>query len=225
MRIWATKSERKEQSYRKKTEKNNHWSITCNTQKGRENHSVCWNASGQSWLNSMKLAKENVKALLWKKCSIYRLWTVLNHQWSRKNCFNHCFTSWNSFHRLHIVVQAEEKRFSNIGALCEFDQNEGHVFSLFWWTRAQIHRKWSETTYLRDNQEKYLGYASRNSWNNFLKYVWRLAAEKNNSNNNENSDSSHFYWQILTVRIENLRSETASSAGKRTFSNCVYFKF
>ena len=22
--------------------------------------------------------------------------------------FNHCFTGWNSFHRLHIVVQAEE---------------------------------------------------------------------------------------------------------------------
>ena len=39
-------------------------------------------------------------------------------------------------------------------------------------------------------QEKYPGYASRNS---FLKFVRRVAAEQNNNNNNENSDSSHFY--------------------------------
>ena len=38
-------------------------------------------------------------------------------------------------------------------------------------------------------QEKYPGYASRNS---FLKFVLYVAAEQDN-NNNENSDSSHFY--------------------------------
>ena len=46
-------------------------------------------------------------------------------------------------------------------------------------------------------QEKYPGYASRNS---FLKFVRCVAAEQNN-NNNENSDSSHFYQYILVVRI------------------------
>ena len=38
-------------------------------------------------------------------------------------------------------------------------------------------------------QEKYPGYASRNS---FLKFVRCVAAEQNN-NSNENGDSSHFY--------------------------------
>ena len=60
-------------------------------------------------------------------------------------------------------------------------------------------------------QEKCPGYASRNS---FLKFAWCMAAEQN-SNNNENSDFSHFYWYILT---ESLRSEAESSASKKKLS-------
>ena len=64
-------------------------------------------------------------------------------------------------------------------------------------------------------QEKYPGYASRNA---FLKSVRCVAAEQNN-NNIENSDSSHFYQYILIVRIERLRSEAESSAGKKQIFN------
>ena len=63
-------------------------------------------------------------------------------------------------------------------------------------------------------QEKYPGYASKNS---FLKFVRCVATERNN--NNENSDSSHFYQYILIVRIERLRSEGESSAGKKQMFN------
>ena len=60
-------------------------------------------------------------------------------------------------------------------------------------------------------QEKSPGSASRNS---SLKFVWCVAAEQNN-NNNENSDFSHIYLYILIARIESLRSEAESSAGKK----------
>ena len=65
-------------------------------------------------------------------------------------------------------------------------------------------------------QEKYPGYASKNS---FLKFFRCVAAEQNNNNNNGNNDSSHFYQYILIVRIERLRSETESSAGKKQVFN------
>ena len=65
-------------------------------------------------------------------------------------------------------------------------------------------------------QEKSPGSASRNS---FLKFVWCVAAEQNNNNNNETSDSSQFYKYILIVRIESLRSEAESSAGKKQIFN------
>ena len=45
-------------------------------------------------------------------------------------------------------------------------------FSLFWWTRTLPHRNWSETRNLKNKQEKYPGYASRNS---FLKFIWCVA--------------------------------------------------
>ena len=61
-------------------------------------------------------------------------------------------------------------------------------------------------------QEKYSGYASRNS---VLKFVRCVAMEQNN-NNNESSNSSHY---ILIVRIERLRSEVESSAGKKQIFN------
>ena len=57
-------------------------------------------------------------------------------------------------------------------------------------------------------QEKYPGYALRNS---FLKFVRCVAREQNNNNNA--NDSSHFCQHGLMIRIESLRSE--SSAGKR----------
>ena len=63
-------------------------------------------------------------------------------------------------------------------------------------------------------QEKSPGSASRNS---FLKFVWWVAAEQNKNNNDENSDCSYFY--ILIVRIESLRSEAESSAGKKQILN------
>ena len=98
--------------FQKKPKEKNHFSIKCNKQKGRENHSMCCNVSGQSWMNWIKLAKESVKASgLKNKCWIYRLWTVVNGQWSLKNYFNHCSTGWNCFQRLHINVQAEESEF------------------------------------------------------------------------------------------------------------------
>ena len=64
-------------------------------------------------------------------------------------------------------------------------------------------------------QEKYPGYTSKNS---FLKIVRCVAAEQNNDNN-ENRDSSHFYQYIVIVRIERLRSEAESSAGKKRIFN------
>ena len=65
MRIWTKKSER----YGKKR---SYLSITCNKQKVREYLSVCYNVSGQSWINSMKLAEEDVNKgfPLELKCSI-----------------------------------------------------------------------------------------------------------------------------------------------------------
>ena len=43
-------------------------------------------------------------------------------------------------------------------------------------------------------------------------------AEQDN-NNNESSDSSQFYQYILIVKIESLRSEAESSAGKKQIFN------
>ena len=50
-----------------KTERKKSFSTKCYKQKGRENLSMCCNVSGQSLMNSMKLAAENVKASLLKK--------------------------------------------------------------------------------------------------------------------------------------------------------------
>ena len=50
-----------------KAEKRNRLSIKCNKQKGRENLSMCRNVSGQSRMNLIKLAEENVKAWFLKK--------------------------------------------------------------------------------------------------------------------------------------------------------------
>ena len=65
-----------------------------------------------------------------KKRRIRRLSTAANGQWSRKRYFNHCLTGWNSFQRLHVVVQAEESEFSNIIAMCKFNKNED-TFSVY----------------------------------------------------------------------------------------------
>ena len=50
----------------RKPKERNHFPIKCNKQKGRENLSTCCNVSGQSWMNSIKLAEENVRASLLK---------------------------------------------------------------------------------------------------------------------------------------------------------------
>lgn len=88
------------------------------------------------------------------------------------------------------------------------------IFSLFRWTGTLPHRK-TEKTYLRDKQGKYPTYASRN--NNLLQIG--LMATNWSDDNNENSNSSHFYCHILILRFGSLRSDSASSAGKRTFSS------
>ena len=64
-------------------------------------------------------------------------------------------------------------------------------------------------------QEKYPGYASRNS---FLKFTRCVAAEET-KNNKENNDSSHLYEYILIIRIKRLRSEAESSAFKKQIFN------
>ena len=76
--------------------------------------------------------------------------------------------------------------------MCEFNQNED-TFSVI-----LINCNITSPKMVRNNilerqamHEKAPGSASRNS---FLKFVWCVAAEQNNSNNkNENSDSSQFY--------------------------------
>jgi len=88
----------------------------------------------------------------WKKCWIYRLWTVENSQWSQ-NDFNHCLTGWNSFQRSYIDVQAEEREFQHRCHVRVWSKWR-HVLSLFWLTVTLPHRKRSETTYLRDRQCK-----------------------------------------------------------------------
>lgn len=53
------------------------------------------------------------------------LWTVVESQRSRKNYFNHFLIGWDSFHRLHVDVQAEGSEFhTRRRAMCEFDQNK-----------------------------------------------------------------------------------------------------
>ena len=50
-----------------------------------------------------------------------------------------------------------------------------------------------------------------------LSDMWRRNRIYNK--NNENSDSSHFYYDILIARIEGLRSEAESRAGKKQIFN------
>ena len=74
LNIWESEEEKcmkGTQLWRKAIE-NNHFSIKCNKQNGRENLSTCCNVSGQSWMNSIKLAEENVKASLLRKKKLER---------------------------------------------------------------------------------------------------------------------------------------------------------
>ena len=69
------------------------------------------NVSSQSWMNSMKLAQDNWgKGFTFEKSAQFigseLLWMVSGLE---KNYFNHCLTGWNSFHSLHIDVQAEKR--------------------------------------------------------------------------------------------------------------------
>ena len=49
---------------------------------------------------------------------------------SLKKIIHSLLNVWNNFQRVHIDVQAEESEFLNIGALCQFDQNED-TFSVY----------------------------------------------------------------------------------------------
>ena len=49
---------------------------------------------------------------------------------------------------------SRRKRVSNIGAIRECDQNEDTLSVYFDLTGTLPHRKWSETTYFRDEQYK-----------------------------------------------------------------------
>ena len=46
--------------------------------------------------------------------------------------FNHCLTEWKSFHSMHGLNRytSRRKRVLNIGAMCEFGQNED-TFSVY----------------------------------------------------------------------------------------------
>ena len=66
-----------------------------------------------------------------------------------------------------------------------------------------------------------VGYDSRNG---FFEFVWCVAPEQ--SNNNDNSNSSHFYGHILLiVKTESLKSEATSEAGKGTFQYVSILSF
>ena len=101
-------------------------------------------------MNELNLTsrRERKGFALEKKCWIYWFWTVVNGQWYPKNDFNHSLTGWNSFQILHIDVLAEHWCHVRIWSKWR------HILSLFWLTGTLPHRKWSETTYLRNKQCK-----------------------------------------------------------------------
>ena len=112
-------------------------------------------------MNLIKLAEKNVKASFLKK--VFNLSALNCCKWSVENYFNHCLTGWNSFHRLHMDVQAEESEFQTSAPCANLIKMKTRFqFILMNWNIASP--KMVRATYLRDKQEKYPGYASRNSF-------------------------------------------------------------
>ena len=113
-------------------------------------------------------------------------------------------TGWNSFQRLHIVVQAKERELQiSVPWVNLIWSKWRHIFSLFWRNLGLLHRKLLATTYLRDKQEKYPGYASRNG---FLKIICLMCGGRTEWHYyNWRNDSSHCYGRIPVVRIEILK--------------------
>ena len=67
-------------------------------------------------MNSVKLAEENAAEVSRPKKVLL---AVVNGQWPRKTYFDHCFTGWNSLHRLHLDQQAGDSDFQ-ISASCAY---------------------------------------------------------------------------------------------------------
>ena len=61
------KKRKKVTQLQRKPKERNHFPIKCNKQKGRQNLSMYCNVFGQSWMNSIGLAEENVRVSLLKK--------------------------------------------------------------------------------------------------------------------------------------------------------------
>ena len=83
------------------------------------------------------------------------------------------------------------------------------IFTLFWWWGALCHQNLWETRYLRNEQEEYPSYASRNG---LLKVVWCVAQKldprpNRTEQNNENSVFS-FLQHLVFVIIESLKLVT-----------------
>ena len=110
-RIWRKKSERNERSFKENWKKGISFRSNVINKRARKPFDMLqrfW-----SELNEFNETSggERKRFAFEKKYWIYRLWTVVNGQWSCKNDFNHCLTGWNSFQRPHIDVQAEESEF------------------------------------------------------------------------------------------------------------------
>jgi len=112
------------------------------------------------------------------------------------------------FHSLNSSSTRCRKRVLNIDAMCEFAQIKWRrIFSLFWWTGLLLEM-------IRNNINFILEAISKRNILVMLREIASLnlsvlsfvVTEQNNKN--ENSDSFHFYWQIVRV----LRSKAASGA-------------
>ena len=179
---------------------------------------MCCNVSDQSWMNSIKLAEENVRVSLLRKLLFLSVLNFVNH-WSRKNYFNHCLIRLNSFQRLQIDVQLKPKEAS-FKHRCHVRiwSKWRHIFSLFWWTGTLLQRKWSERTYLRDKQS-----VKRNIQVMVQEIApWNLSDAWRRNRITTTTWTRTAILLIFTDRIESLRSEAQLSAGKKIFNVCQF---
>ena len=144
----------------------------------------------------MKQAEYQEASLLKKKCLIYRLWTVVDGWCCRKNYFDHSVTGKTSFIDFTSIGE-----FQTLAPRANLIKMKTHFQFIL--MKALLHRKLLATTYLRDKQEKYPGYASRNG---FLKINCLMCGGRTEWHYyNWRSDSSHFCGRIPVVRIEILK--------------------
>ena len=114
---------------------------------------ACCNVSGQRWMNSKKLAEENVYTLLLKKVLSLSAMNCCKWEWSRKNYFNNSLTGWNSFNGFHIDVQAEKGEIQTSTPWADVNHMKTKFSVYFDELEHYFTAKRSETTYLRDKQD------------------------------------------------------------------------